>query len=162
MPWTAPRTWVTGEVVTAAIMNSHVRDNLLALQPVAARDMTAGTTTSAAYGDLTGTSVGPAVSVATGAAVTVIFTAQYSSSATPGGTTYGGVCVVVSGATTVAASDDNGVLLPVAGINQPTRLGGVIRLTGLTTGTNTFTLKYRTNGGGTGSFSRRELTVIAA
>ena len=28
MPWTTPRTWVAGEVVTAAIMNVHVRDNL--------------------------------------------------------------------------------------------------------------------------------------
>lgn len=26
--WTTPRTWVTGEVVTAAQMNTHVRDNL--------------------------------------------------------------------------------------------------------------------------------------
>lgn len=30
MAWTAPRTWVTGEVVTATMMNTHVRDNLLA------------------------------------------------------------------------------------------------------------------------------------
>jgi len=28
MVWTTPRTWTTGEVVTAAIMNTHVRDNL--------------------------------------------------------------------------------------------------------------------------------------
>lgn len=28
MAWTAPRTWVTSEVVTAAQMNAHVRDNL--------------------------------------------------------------------------------------------------------------------------------------
>lgn len=28
MSWTTPRTWVAGEVVTAAIMNTHVRDNL--------------------------------------------------------------------------------------------------------------------------------------
>ena len=28
--WTAPRTWTTSELVTAAIMNVHVRDNLLA------------------------------------------------------------------------------------------------------------------------------------
>lgn len=28
MAWTAPRTWVTGEVVTASLMNTHVRDNL--------------------------------------------------------------------------------------------------------------------------------------
>lgn len=33
MSWTAPRTWVANEVVTAAIMNTHVRDNLLATVP---------------------------------------------------------------------------------------------------------------------------------
>lgn len=27
MTWITPRTWVTGEVVTAAQMNTHVRDN---------------------------------------------------------------------------------------------------------------------------------------
>ena len=34
MAWTAPRTWVSGETVTAALMNTHVRDNLNALQVV--------------------------------------------------------------------------------------------------------------------------------
>lgn len=34
MAWTAPRTWVTGEIVTAAIMNTHVRDNLLHIKTV--------------------------------------------------------------------------------------------------------------------------------
>lgn len=29
MAWTAPRTWVAGEVVTAALLNTHLRDNLL-------------------------------------------------------------------------------------------------------------------------------------
>ena len=28
MPWTTPRTWTPGEIVTAAMMNAHVRDNL--------------------------------------------------------------------------------------------------------------------------------------
>lgn len=37
MAWTAPRTWVTGEVVTAAIMNTHVRDNLNALNGFVAK-----------------------------------------------------------------------------------------------------------------------------
>lgn len=32
--WTAPRTWVTGEVVTSTVMNTHVRDNLIAILPV--------------------------------------------------------------------------------------------------------------------------------
>jgi hypothetical protein len=31
MAWTTPRTWVAGEVVTAALMNTHVRDNLKAI-----------------------------------------------------------------------------------------------------------------------------------
>ena len=31
MSWTAPRTWVAGETVTAALMNTHVRDNLNAI-----------------------------------------------------------------------------------------------------------------------------------
>ena len=29
MAWTAPRTWTTSEVVSATIMNTHIRDNLL-------------------------------------------------------------------------------------------------------------------------------------
>lgn len=31
MAWTAPRTWTDGELVTKAIMDVHVRDNLLAV-----------------------------------------------------------------------------------------------------------------------------------
>lgn len=31
MAWTTPRTWVVGDVVTASMMNTNVRDNLLAL-----------------------------------------------------------------------------------------------------------------------------------
>jgi hypothetical protein len=32
MAWTSPRTWVAGEVVTAALMNTHIRDNLTELR----------------------------------------------------------------------------------------------------------------------------------
>lgn len=31
MAWTSPRTWVAGETVTAALLNTHVRDNLKAV-----------------------------------------------------------------------------------------------------------------------------------
>lgn len=31
MAWTTPRTWTAGEVVTASMLNTHVRDNTLAL-----------------------------------------------------------------------------------------------------------------------------------
>lgn len=33
MAWTTPRTWVTAETVTAALMNAHVRDNLRETSP---------------------------------------------------------------------------------------------------------------------------------
>ena len=33
MAWTTPRTWVVNEVLTAALLNTHVRDNLLELAP---------------------------------------------------------------------------------------------------------------------------------
>jgi hypothetical protein len=32
MAWTTPRTWTAGEVVTAAMMNTHIRDNLNVLK----------------------------------------------------------------------------------------------------------------------------------
>lgn len=35
MAWTSPRTWVAGETVTAALLNTHVRDNLLELNGTA-------------------------------------------------------------------------------------------------------------------------------
>lgn len=31
MAWTSPRTWVSGETLTAALLNTHVRDNLKAI-----------------------------------------------------------------------------------------------------------------------------------
>ena len=34
MAWTAPRTWVTNEVVTSSLMNTHVRDNLVSVLPI--------------------------------------------------------------------------------------------------------------------------------
>lgn len=40
MAWTAPRTWVASETLTAALLNTHVRDNLLETAP--AKVTTAG------------------------------------------------------------------------------------------------------------------------
>ncbi len=36
MAWVAPRTWVTAEVVSASLLNTHVRDNLLETAPAKA------------------------------------------------------------------------------------------------------------------------------
>ena len=61
MAWTAPRTWVTGELVTAAILNTYIKDNQIALDTfLANQDLTAnriligqGTSAIAATGDAT-------------------------------------------------------------------------------------------------------------
>lgn len=37
MAWTTPRTWVSGEVLTAALLNTHLRDQLNFLLPAFAR-----------------------------------------------------------------------------------------------------------------------------
>lgn len=37
MAWTSPRTWVAGEKPTAATMNTHIRDNLVALRTFSGR-----------------------------------------------------------------------------------------------------------------------------
>jgi len=44
MSWTAPRTWVAGETVTAALLNTHLRDNLLAQAGVVAATSSSNTT----------------------------------------------------------------------------------------------------------------------
>ena len=60
--YTTPRTWTAAELVTASIMNTHVRDNLdyLKARPVARfadLDGTIASTTSTSFVDITGASV---------------------------------------------------------------------------------------------------------
>ncbi len=60
MAWTSPRTWVAGELITAAIMNAHVRDNLLILKDPVSDDYLANegsdyTTSSTSYVDVDAT-----------------------------------------------------------------------------------------------------------
>jgi hypothetical protein len=42
MTWTTPRTWIAGEIVTAALMNAQIRDNVLSIvyAPIAVEDKT--------------------------------------------------------------------------------------------------------------------------
>lgn len=48
MAWTTPRTWVAGELVTASMLNTHIRDNLNALAPSPTVITTTGTQTALA------------------------------------------------------------------------------------------------------------------
>ncbi len=62
MAWTSPRTWVAGELITAAIMNAHVRDNLLILKDPISDDYLTNegadyTTTSTSFVDVDATNL---------------------------------------------------------------------------------------------------------
>lgn len=162
---------------TAAQFNAHVRDNLLETAPakattagrifvatganaIAERVITAAsiatseTTTSSSFTDLATT--GPAVTVTTGTQALVIVTCQVNNSTT----NFSVAGYAVSGASTVAADDDRSLVQDsTAGNFEDVRASAVNYQSGLTAGSNTFTMKYRV-GGGTGAFQRRHLIVI--
>lgn len=101
MAWTLPRTWVTAEVVTAAQMNAHVRDNFVSLQErvLGWAQVTANQTGISSEVDLTGLTKTVSVD---GAAVqkTVMITAQIRY----GGTTIDDVATLrIKESTTVLA-----------------------------------------------------------
>ncbi len=177
MAWTAPMTAIMGVVWTSAQFNAHVRDNLLETMPgkaTAANRMyittannsiaeripstaqvtTSQTTTSTSYTNLATT--GPQVAtLTTGSKVLVWFMAQMKHS-TSGECS---VSVEVTGAGTVSASDDWRLMESGVTSSNDNRFGICHLFTNLTPGSNTFTMKYRTNTG-TATFSNRDLIVI--
>jgi hypothetical protein len=109
------------------------------------------TTTSLTYADIA--TVGPSVTITTGTKALVFFDAIHANVS-------GGVAkmsVAVSGATTIAASDDYAFNNP--GTNSFNWMYGLLFDT-LTAGSNIFTVKYRTTGG-TSRFEKRRLVVMA-
>jgi hypothetical protein len=66
--------------------------------------------------------------------------------------------VSVSGATTLAAADAQSAAETGGGTNYGISLNRTQILTGLTAGTNTFTLNYRVNAG-SGTHNNRDITV---
>lgn len=174
MAWSAPMTAVANTVFTAAQFNQFVRDNLnetapakatvasshfvgTTLNAIAERITTAAivatsqTTTSTSYVDLA--TVGPTVSVTTGPAALVFL---YNANVNAAGTSSSLMSFEVSGASSVAANDNQSI-----GTNSTvgSRAGAVFLVTGLTPGSNTFTAKYRV-GGSTGTFVDRRLIVF--
>lgn len=155
MAWnTLHSPWTTGEVVTAAEMQ-QITDNINFLgsttsATVGTTEQTSGTT----YGDLT--TLGPAVTLTTGAKALVIVHA-FTASNTVNAVTWMGV--QVSGATSITVADNLSltVINPVAGVGQ--RLDASVFFGNLTAGTNTFTAKYKTSSGA-GTWAERVLTVI--
>lgn len=115
---------------------------------------TSQTTTSTSYTDLA--TSGPAVTVNTNTLALVIISANQDNN-TAGQWVY--MSFAVSGATTIAASDTNGMknANSVTAVNVMHASRGV--LVTLTPGSNTFTAKYRVTGG-TGTWTLRDIIVI--
>lgn len=121
---------------------------------VAARSTTAGTTTSTSYATtLTTDTTAISVTLVTGTTAMISHgLLGYSS-----GAAYIYQSISVSGATTLAAADANGIADEgVNGIARSLQMTYV--LTGLTAGTNTFTIANKVNAL-TGNFVRRHLVV---
>jgi hypothetical protein len=77
MAWTTPRTWVTNEVVTASLLNTHVRDNLAYLfdeRPVEYVNYRAGSdyaSTSTDFADVDATNLKLTLNLRSGRAVVI-------------------------------------------------------------------------------------------
>lgn len=177
MAWTTPLTATANTALTASQWNASVRDNLnetavakATVQgshfvgtaanaiaeriPAAAFVTTSETTASTSYVDLA--TVGPAITATTGAMAMVgLYTRQ--SNGTAGANVW--TSMAVSGATTLAASD-NFALSYDSPVTGSTVYHGTVHMqTGLTPGSNTFTHKYRASSG-TGTFNQRRLWVL--
>jgi hypothetical protein len=115
---------------------------------------TSQSTTSTSYTDLA--TAGPAATVTTGTKALVIV--NVSSSINSGGNT-NFASFAVSGATTIAASD--AYSFQITTTNTGDFYGGAraTRLSTLTAGSNTFTMKYRVDGN-QGTYKNREIIVI--
>jgi hypothetical protein len=179
MAWSVPLTAIASTALTAAQWNASVRDNLL--ETAAAKATTAGgifvatganalaeriparqtnataqtTASITTYGDLA--TVGPAVTVTTGAQAIVWFGAAIGNATGGGGGLMG---FAVSGASTIAASDDRAIRIMSGAAGETNRIVNLHMQIGLTPGSNTFTAKYTTPTGGTCTFQQRELGVI--
>jgi hypothetical protein len=120
--------------------------------PVSTVVATNETSASTSYTDLaTG---GPAATVTTGTSALVTITCTQGN-AGAGSSTYTGYAV--SGASTVGANDARALLTATQGVNNQ-GFSATYLQTGLTAGSNVFTLKYRVTSG-TGSWLNRGITV---
>ena len=122
----------------------------------AANVTTQESTSSTTYADLA--TVGPVVTLVTGTSV-IVWLSAIGMKSTTGYTSH--LSVEVSGASRIAANDTaraGGISSLASG---PYTIAGVCILNGLTPGRNTFTMKYRVDGGPANNFSVRSIAVLA-
>ncbi len=139
--WTAPRTWVTGETVTAAVCNSAIRDNFTYIKTQQDLDDTHRAATSAIHGL-------PANAYVLGnKGAAGEFVQRSSQSITTGG---GAVTLYMGNATVTFAVAFSGV--PVVVTGAVTEVAGNPGSGGYGVGTTGFTIQRLSDAGGaTGS-----------
>lgn len=178
MAWSAPMTFVANTALTAAQLNTYLRDNMLETAP--AKATTAGyhfvttgpnsiaeraitgdwvqaseSTAETSYTDLT--TVGPSVTCVTGTKAIYLMSARMS--ATPASSSMR-ASIEISGASSIEAADARELTLDLNTTDQ-NKVGTCYFEDGLTPGTNTFTMKYKMQTAGTGTWAERHLIVIA-
>jgi len=139
---------------------SPTHSKWITLTPRMNRDDDDGDRTNITYGDLTGSNVGPAVTLDTGTEVFVDIKAHITNTGWSLG--QGFLSFAVTGASSRAAADADSV--GALGLPNGAHLavGGRLRVTGLTAGSNTFTMKYRSGSvADTATFFERDICVTA-
>lgn len=178
MAWTASPTFSSGAALTAAqlnILSANLNETaaakasaagqlfvstgvnaLAARTPKWAQVDTAETTTSiASFGDLA--TVGPAVTVTVSATAIVMWGARISNGTGGGG---GEVSWGITGASSLPAPNGHTLRLLSSNAGEAQQVSKVNYQAAITPGSNTFTLKYTTPTGGTGTFQFRDILVL--
>lgn len=136
MTWTTPRTWSTGELVTASLLNTHLRDNLDALKnppsdSYLANESANYTTTSTSFVDVDATNLVFTLDTG-GGDVQVAFNGVVGGN----GTVY--FDVEVDG---VRFAGDDGITRTINGSTHA--LSFIILVEGLAAGSHTFKLQWK-------------------
>ncbi len=147
--WQTPRTWSTGELVTASIMNVHVRDNLNALKSPAyflceideGADYTIAATTT--FTNIDGTDLAATVTTGGGNWLIGFSGVTYYSA---GSATRGYFTVAVDGTNYVG---DDGLMLGGFGTNTYGYTSFTTIIRGLSAASHAFTLRWKTGATGT-------------
>ncbi len=138
--WSVPRSWSVGELVTASLLNTHLRDNLefLKTPPTAlyhVNQSTDYTTTSTSFADVDATNLSFNLTTA-GGDVLIVFMGYGGGSAR----LYFDVAI-----DSVRMAGDDGFLASVNAANTPITL--VALKQGLSAGSHTFKLQWKVNSG---------------
>ncbi|MGB1287333.1 MAG: hypothetical protein ACPG7F_12415 [Aggregatilineales bacterium] len=145
MTWTTPRTWLTGEILTASDMNTHLRDNLDALKDPPTDhymldEISNYSTTSTTFVDIDNTNLSLTIET-TGGDVLVGFVGGFTS-------TVNGIVFLELDLDGVVVGGDDGITAGICETTAPgTTMSFVWLLTGLSAGSHTVALQWRVTGG---------------